>query len=457
MATATLPQVLIVDDDALFQQAVRHTLKGRAECRTAYHSDEALVLIKKNRFDVAFLDISMRTPEEGLQAIPRLLELDPELPVVMSSGRSDFETVREAMRLGAWDYVPKDFDPEELRLSVERAIQMRALKKRNQQHDREASHHHEEFSLVGESPAINRLRTVVEKVLPSSADVLITGETGTGKEVVARQFRRRLADGTLEPFVALDCSTLALGTAESILFGHEKGSFTGATQNRAGLFEEADGGILFLDEIANLPLEIQPKLLRAIQEREVRRLGSDRTVAVRIRIIAATNRSLEKEVAEGRFKEDLYQRLNVIPIETPPLRDRTGDIPELARLFLGRMGERARHLTLSTDATVALQYYSWPGNVRELQNVIAYVATLAAGPEIEISDLPPRIRGKGGENHSGSAFYEKVAEFERALLSEEYRLESGNISRLAMKLGMDRSHLHVKLKEHGIHHPKKRP
>lgn len=453
------PLVLVIDDDSLFQLAVKQTLRASADCRTAYDTSEARILIRKHRFDVAFLDIEMKTPDEGLRALPGLRALDPDLPIVMSSGRSDLPTVREAMRLGAWDYVPKDFDPEELRLCVKRALEMRDLLKRQKQRDLEASRIQEEYSLVGDSPALQRLRAMIEKVAPSGADVLLTGETGAGKEVVARQFRRRLADGTWEPFVAFDCSTLTVGTAESVLFGHEKGAFTGAIEARPGLFEEADGGVLFLDEVANLPLEIQPKLLRAIQEREVRRLGADRTLAVRLRIIAATNRPLEREVLEGRFKEDLFQRLNVIPLEVPPLRERTGDIPALARFFLTQMGHRERSWSFSNDALVALQSHRWPGNVRELQNVIAYVATLSEGPEIDVSDLPPRIREETARPDTAEgkrAFYDRVAEFERGILAEAYRAEGGNISRLAMKLGMDRSHLHVKLKEHGVHQPKKR-
>jgi DNA-binding NtrC family response regulator len=443
-----LPVVLICDDDATFQLAVKHTLKGKFDCKTAYNSDEALAIARRQPVDAVILDVQMRTKDEGLRAIPRLLEQDPNLAIVMSSGLTDFETVLEAMKLGAADYVAKDFEPSALAITLAGVLERRGLRQRREQQNFEAVSNQRQHVLVGESQAMQKLRRTIEKVRASNASVMISGETGTGKEVVARQLRRTLADGTIEPFVAVDSSTIQSTMAESQLFGHEKGAFTGADQAKKGLFEEADGGIIYFDELANMPLEIQAKLLRVIQEREVMRLGSSKALKLEFRVVCATNRDLGAMAKAGRFKDDLLQRLNVIPIELPPLRERREDVPGLVEHFAKK---QPVPLSFTRDALETLSRYSWPGNIRELANLVAYVAVLSDGPEIDVADLPPKLRDEARAGAGDGGFYSRVAEFEKKELTREYERVEGNVSRLALELKMDRSHLYTKLRDYGIH------
>jgi DNA-binding NtrC family response regulator len=450
-----LPQLLICDDDRVLHLATKHALKGRFECRSAYDTDEALAIVRKHPIDILLLDVQMRTPDEGLRAIPRLREADADLAIVMISAMTDFVTVREAMRLGAWDYVPKDFDPDDLHHTLGLVLRRRSLLQRNEQQNFEAVAGQRKHVLVGESAAMKQLRRIIERARPSAANVVITGETGTGKEVVARQLRATLPDGSLAPFVAVDSSTIQGTMAESVLFGHEKGAFTGAERTARGIFEEAHGGIAYFDEIANMPTEIQAKLLRVIQEKEVTRLGATRAMPLEFRVICATNRDLEQLSREGRFKDDLLQRLNVIPIRIPPLRERREDVPELARHFARLQPSPRGPLTFTDDAVQVLQAYAWPGNVRELANVVAYLSAMTDGPEIDVPDLPPKLRDAGRAQASpapdSASFYAQVSDFERRILADAYDGCGGNISRLAIRLGMDRSHLYTKLREHGLH------
>lgn len=450
------PLLLICDDDPTIHLAIKHSLKGKFDCRSARNTDEARLILQKNRADLLLLDIQMRTPDEGLEAIPIFRELDPEMAIVMSSGRTDFNAVRESMRQGAVDFVPKDFDPEALLHVLSRVLERKSLLKRQEQQSFEVATQQRRQVLVGEAPSIVTLRKIIERVKASPANVLITGETGTGKEVVARQLRKALPDGTLAPFVAVDSSTIQSSIAESLLFGHEKGAFTGAESAAKGIFEEADGGIVYFDEIGNMPLGIQAKLLRVIQEREFTRMGSSRVIRSEFRVICATNRDLEEMTRKGEFKDDLLQRLNVLPIQIPPLRERASDIPLLADHFLQR---QPRPLRFTDAAMELLQTYRWPGNVRELGNVIAYVSAMCDESEVDVADLPPKIRDRNRPPSSTASaaggFYDRVAAFERELLADEYAKMDRNVSRMAIALGMDRSHLYTKLKEHGIHAPKR--
>ncbi len=459
-----LPMILICDDDATFHLAVKHAVKGRLECRSAYHGDEALAIVRHQPVDLVLLDIQMRTPDEGLRYIEKLRELDPDLAIVMSSGLTDFQSVREAMRLGATDYVPKDFEVEELLLTINRTLDRRKLILRRSQLDYEAQANQRKHAMVGESTAILEIRRTIEKIRSSRANVVITGETGTGKEVVARQLRSSLPDGTLAPFVAVDSSTIQSSIAESLLFGHEKGSFTGAERTTKGVFEEADGGIVYFDEIGNMAMDIQSKLLRVIQEREVRKLGSARSLKLDFRVVCATNRDLESMGREGSFKPDLFQRLNVLPIHLPALRDRVADLPALVTHLAAGIRRPGGPLRFSEGALETLRHYLWPGNVRELANLISYLGAMIPSDEVEEADLPPKIRDaallasknlKSATADSERSFYDHVAEFERNLLSDSFEKQGKNISRLALTLGMDRSHLYSKLKEYGIHLPQK--
>ncbi len=456
-----LPQLLICDDDSLFHLAVKHALKGQFDCKSSYNGDEAITILRNEAVDVVLLDVQMRTPDEGLRYLPKIKAAEPDAAIVMSSGATAFDIVREAMRLGASDYVPKDFDPNDLMHTLANVLETRSLKRRREQQNFEALSTQRKHLLLGESPAIQHLRKTIERIKLSPANVLIQGETGTGKEVVARLLRKTLSDGALEPFVAVDSSTIQSSTAESHLFGHEKGAFTGAERSTKGIFEEANGGIVYFDEVANMPPDIQAKLLRVLQEKEITRLGSCKTLQLDFRVICATNKNLDELAQKGLFKDDLLQRINVIPIELPPLRERKEDIPLLLQHFVQK--NRAE-IEFTEEAIALLQAYSWPGNVRELGNVVAYTLAMCASPEIDISDLPPKIREASKNSNKtqptsgqtqGESFYDRVASFERQILAEGYEQNEGNISRLALALGMDRSHLYTKLKEHGLHPRKK--
>ncbi len=462
MALNQKPTLLLCDDDTAFHLSARQTLRTEFELRSAYNGDEALAILRNHRIDVVLLDVQMRTPSEGIALIPRILELDGEMPIIMLSGLTDLTTVKEAMKLGAIDYLPKDCPPDALLLALKQALDRKRLVQKNSQAQFEVATSHRQYAMIGESPCIQRLKAQIEKLRRSSAHVLIFGETGTGKEVVARQLRGQAADGAWLPFIAVDSSTIQSTTAESHLFGHEKGAFTGAEKAAKGVFEEANGGVIYFDELANMPLGIQAKLLRVIQEKEVVRMGASKPISLEFRVVSATNRDLEAMVRNGEFKEDLLQRLNVLPVELPPLRDRTEDIPLLVQHFC-RLQSKGRDITFDEESIQRLMEYRWPGNIRELSNVIAYVLTLTDSDTIGVADLPPRVRelrppssekrtdGSASAESQSASFYDRVAEFEKQVLAEEYRRIGGNISKLAIHLGMDRSHLHTKLKEYGIH------
>jgi two-component system nitrogen regulation response regulator NtrX len=328
----------------------------------------------------------------------------------------------------------------------------------------ETAAQHRKHTLVGQSASIQALLKMIHRIRESNAHVLIYGETGTGKEVVARLLRSSLPNGVLCPFVAVDSATIHGQTAESILFGHEKGAFTGADKLRKGVFEEANGGTVYFDEIANMPLDIQAKLLRVIQEKEVIRMGSARAIPLEFRVIAATNRDLDEMVKQRLFKDDLLQRLNVIPILLPSLRDRIGDIPSLIDHFCSLHSRGMREVRFTERAMAVLQRYRWPGNIRELGNLVAFLYATSESDEIDIYDLPPKFSEQCsvvGKYSSADAprlsldvegpFYERVAQFEKQVLSREYDKFKGNVSRMALALQMDRSHLHSKLRALGIH------
>lgn len=454
-------RILICDDNPVYQHYLQRILDSSFQFTTSKNGDEALKLIQEQTFDLLLLDIQLRSPEEGIQYIPRFLTTDPDLAIVMISSTTDFRAFREAMRLGAIDYIAKDFDADEINHTLRQTLERRSLLKKNQQQNTETLSQQRQHLLLGNSRPMQDLRRKIDKIRESNTHVIINGETGTGKELVARQLRKTLGNQTLEPFMAIDSSTIQSTMAESILFGHEKGAFTGADRTMKGIFEEAHQGVVYFDELANMPLEIQAKLLRVIQEKEVKRLGSSRVIKLEFRVICATNRDLEKMAQEGQFKVDLYQRLNVIPLHIPALRERTEDIPTLVEHFLKKQSDPRRPLRMSSEALEALMAYDWPGNVRELENTIAYITTLFDGEEIEPADLPPKLRdcirkkaiGKTPatlEVGPNKAFYERVEEFERDLLMQAIARHQGSLSKLALELGMDRSHLYTKMKEYGI-------
>jgi DNA-binding NtrC family response regulator len=454
-------RILICDDDSLFRKTLGLLLRDFGNVTPVQNTDEVLQMLRTKSFDLLLLDVQMRTPDEGLRAISRVRALDPDLAIIMLSGLKDFRVVREAMKSGANDYLSKDFDPEEFKLAIERVFGKRDLETAVRKQSSETARSATKYRLVGRSPAIEKITKLADKFRLSDANVFISGETGTGKEIVARLLRRTNSGESFEPFVAVDSATLHSQTAESILFGHEKGAFTGADSVRHGLFEEADGGVIFFDEIANMPLPIQAKLLRVLQEKEIVRMGSSRTIPLAFRVIVATNRSLEDMAKKGEFLPDLIQRLNVLPISIPPLRERKEDIDPLVHHFLAQ--KSGGQVRITADALLALEAYAWPGNVRELSALIDYSLAMTDDFRIDVADLHPKIlesrrmtkKEEGGSEKTGD-FYDRMAKFEAEILSQAYDQHGGNVSQIALALGMDRSHLHTKLKQHGIHQAKSR-
>ncbi len=448
-------QVLVVDDeqetcDLLEMALTRHGFK----VTTSANAQRALELVGLQDFDVVLTDLSM--PEmSGLDLCERVLGTRPHMPVVVITGQGSLETAIGAIRVGAYDFITKPVDPKLLFLSVSRAIQHRRLQdevKRLRQ--AVADGDSVENQIVGHSGAMRRVYELISRVGESDASVLIHGETGTGKELIARGIhsRSRRKEG---PFVAINCAAVPHSLLESELFGHARGAFTDAKAQRTGLFVQASGGTLFLDEIGELPLDVQPKLLRALQERKVRPVGANHEVPFDARIVAATNRNLEDEVYEKRFREDLYYRINVVKIDVPPLRERGGDVLHLAQHFLKQFAARNEKptLELSTTAAEKLMAYNWPGNVRELENCMEHAVALARFDQITVEDLPEKIRAYRAERFVVAANdpteIVTMDELERRYILRVLSLVGGNKSRAAQVLGFDRRTLYRKLERYG--------
>lgn len=413
--------------------------------------------------DLILLDMEMRNQNEGLKTIPIILEVQNDATIIFFSGQVDYEFVKNAMKLGAYDYLAKGTSADELRHILLKALENRKLKTLNKQTQHELKTAHKNNVLIGVSPAIEKIKKQIDRARSSLASIVISGETGTGKEVVARLLRKTSADGSLEPFVAVDASTIQSSVAESVLFGYEKGAFTGAEKTTRGLFEEANSGCIYFDELANMPIEIQNKLLRVLQEKEVLRIGSSKPLILDFRVICATNQNLEDLVKQGKFKDDLLQRISVLQIQIPPLRERPEDIPLLLEHYASTLSNGAPKIHFLPETIQVIQKYAFPGNVRELVNLVLYLYTMAEETEISPLDLPPKFQvKKGAENiraiHespvSEKNFYKAVEAFEIEFLLREYQRLEGNISKLSQELGMDRSYLHSKLKNFGIHKAK---
>jgi DNA-binding NtrC family response regulator len=417
-------------------------------------------ILKNTYVDLVLLDMEMRTPSEGIETIPKILEAQPDAVIIFFSGKTGFEYVRSAMQKGAYDYVPKDSGPDELRHVFSKALEHRKLKTQKQQTQHEIKTVYKNHVMIGKSAAVEKIKKQIERARLSSAPIVIYGETGTGKEVVARLLRKT-NEGTLEPFVAVDSGTFQSSVSESVLFGYEKGAFTGAEKTTRGLFEEANDGVIYFDELANMPLEIQNKLLRVIQEKEVLRIGSSRPIPLEFRVICATNQDLEKLVGQGKFKDDLFQRMNVLQIQIPPLRERKEDIPLLLEHYADTLSNGLPKIHFLPETIEVIQNYPFPGNVRELVNLIQFLYSMSEETQISPLDLPPKFLSQNNSHAlavenlaSASAeknFYKRVEHFEKGFLEQEYKRVEGNVSKMAVELGMDRSYLHSKLKNYGIH------
>ena len=420
----------------------------------AADGDEALNLVRERAFDAVLTDVRMARMD-GIHTLKSVLEYNPALPVVLMTAYSSVETAVEALRLGAYDYLVKPLDFEILRHTLRQAIEHSRLSVENRELRRQLSEAAARPGILGRSPAMLAMQETIATVAPTEATVLITGESGTGKELVARALHSGSARAD-KPMVTVNCAALAENLLESELFGHEKGSFTGADRRREGRFVQANGGTLFLDEIGEMPLPLQAKLLRALQEGEVQRVGSDAPLTVDVRVLAATNRDLREEVARRRFREDLYFRLNVISLEVPPLRDRGEDIPVAAH-FLERFAGRNRKSIrgFSPQAVDSLLRYAWPGNVRELENAVERAVILCNGDLITRRELPAAITEAASPEEASSAAVGALAglpldELERRAIGETLRCTGDNKSEAARQLGITRATLHNKLRKYGL-------
>ena len=448
--TPTPPHVLVVDDDKAARDLLQRILEGAGyKVTSASSGDEAVAQIEPDRLDLILSDIRMgRT--DGFQVLAVARQKAPDTPVVLLTAFGDIDGAMEAIRKGAYDYLSKPYQIEGLKRVCERAITQRRLARENRLLKRSLKEKYHLASIVGRSPGMLEVYKLVARIAPSNVPVLITGESGTGKELVARAIHAE-SHRSDKPFVAVNCGALAEGVLESELFGHEKGAFTGATASRAGLFEEADGGTIFLDEIHAIGGKMQTQLLRVLQEGEIRRVGSNRTQWVNVRILSATNEDLEAMVERGSFREDLFYRLNVVSIRLPPLRERREDIPLLVYHFLARHErETGASVVVAPETMERLVAYAWPGNVRELENTIARAVVLCHGGVILPSDLPGAIGGVE-ETPVGvdSLISDKptLEELNRRYARWILEQTGGNKSKAAALLGIDRKTLYRLISE----------
>jgi len=380
--------ILVVDDEAVIRDGLQRTLSGdRFDVETCKSGHAAIELLQQKEYDLIITDLKM-PGMNGIEVLKAVKGLQPDVPVIMITGYATVDTAVEAMKNGATDYISKPFTPQQILEKIDKALEQRTVMIDDMFLKKEISSHHGFDAFVGESREMQKVYRRIIQVASSDSTVLITGESGTGKELVARAIHRN-SPRREQPFVALDCSSLAENLLESELFGHVKGSFTGAIQTKMGLFRVADGGTLFLDEVANISLSTQAKLLRVLQERMVSPIGGTQPISINIHLVAATNRSLKAMVTEGTFREDLLFRLNIIPIDLPPLRERKGDIPLIISHYLQKynadLGKQIRGI--APDAMAFLEDYAFPGNVRELENTIERAVVLAEGDVIRKDDL----------------------------------------------------------------------
>jgi len=459
-------RILVVDDETVIRDALKRILDDQRflveTCSSGYG---AIELLHKQDFDLIVTDLKM-PGMSGIEVLKAVKALQANVPVIIITGYATVDTAVEAMKNGAFDYLTKPFSPDQILAKVDEALKQRQLSEDEYDVRSEVSRQHGFDGFIGESREMQKVYRRIMQVASSSSTVLITGESGTGKELVARAIHNRGARRD-QPFIALDCTSLAETLLESELFGHVKGSFTGATQSKEGLFKAADNGTLFLDEVSNISLSTQAKLLRVLQTRQVTPIGDTRPIPINIQLVAATNRNLKAMVSEGSFREDLYFRLNIIPIEMPPLRERKGDVPLLISYFLKKftaeIGKDIRGL--APDAREYLEGYSYPGNVRELENIIERAVVLAESDiirkeDLELADGVERYEGSGLERIPMTAEELKdmkhhirgqaIEALERAFLLSALERNSWNATKAAEETGILRPNFQSMLKKHGI-------
>lgn len=456
--------LLIIDDDPGFREDLTLLLGANYDCQVAPDWGTAEALLESEAPEVVLLDLLFGDMAKGIDYLETIQKLVSALPVILITEHASVDTAVEAMKRGAFSYISKATSADELIILIEKAIEERRLRLRTRHLQEEVNQDY--YRILGDSPATNGLRQKIAQVAQSGQTVLITGESGTGKELVARRIHQQ-SDRSTKPFVALNCAAIPKDLLENELFGHEAGAFTGATKRKPGKLEMAADGILFFDEIGELALEAQGKLLRVLEEREYERVGGLKTLQTEARILAATNIDLHQAMREGRFREDLFYRLEMLTIHVPPLRDRRGDIALLAEHFLLKAAHemKTRVKQMSKSAFEAFQTYEWPGNIRELRNAVHSAALVAQGDEIEVSDLNPRLIQESGAVVSTDRIPETWAEMdtmrqeaadtasraiETRFLQELLRRHDGNISKAAERIGIHRSNLHRMLKRCGL-------
>ncbi len=447
--------VLVVDDDKNICKMIEIQLRKEKiyTIETASNGEACLKSIRESVPDLILMDIQM-PGIDGIETLKRIRDIEPLIPVVMMSAHGTIEKAVESMKLGAYDFITKPFASDRLSITVNNAMINSSLKREVDELKRELKDRYQFKNIIGQSGVMQEVFRAMEKVVSSSVTVVIQGESGTGKELIARAIHYHNKRRSNHSFVAVNCSALPESLLESELFGHEKGSFTGATGRRAGKFEQSDGGTIFLDEIALMTPATQSKVLRVLQEREFERVGGNELIKVDTRVISATHKDLEEAVKKEEFREDLYYRISVFPIKLPALRERKEDIPLLAAHFLNKYAEQeSKEIeAISPDALELLMAYHWPGNVRELENTIERGVVLANPPEIAARDLPTSIRSLGEKkiyesDNKLSSWIEKLEEeaLRQALLECE-----GNISQTAKRLGIGRATIYRKAKKYGL-------
>jgi len=453
-AVADRPLALIIDDEPSICQSLAGVLSDEGwRTVTATSGRQGMIEYKLNSPDIVLLDVWM-PGMDGIETLQRLKEMRSDVPIVIMSGHGTIETAVKATKLGAFDFLEKPLSLEKLLPMIEHAREAR--RKLEAKPDvRDAAP-----DIIGESPAAEAVRKLIRVVAPRNSWVLITGENGTGKEVVARNIHAQ-SPRALRPFIAVNCAAIPEELIESELFGHAKGAFTNAIASKRGRFELAHEGTLFLDEIGDMSLKTQAKVLRILQEQKFERVGDDTSIEVDVRVVAATNKDLQTEIRNGRFREDLFYRLNVIPFVMPPLRERAADVAPLATHFLqqmaGELKEPLKHFT--EDALEILENHSWPGNIRELRNLVERLSILVEGSEIDVSDLPDAVLGEDRDATQsdlalsiapGATLKQAKSDFERTFILDRLQENQWNVSKTADAIGLERSNLHRKLRAYRI-------
>jgi len=457
--------ILIVDDDKHTREGLQRALRARYDVRLAEDARHALEALGDGEVDVMLTDLRM-PGTDGLELLRRAQALHPEVVCILLTAYGSVETAVEAMKQGAYDFLTKPVNLDHLDMLIARALRSRDMEQKNRDLERQLDSKYGFENLVGNAQAMQPVFDTIRQAAPTQATILITGASGTGKELVAHAIHR-LSARAHGPFVAVHCAALSASLLESELFGHEKGAFTGADARRKGRFEMAAGGTLFLDEIGEIDNAIQVKLLRVLEERVFERVGGNETITADIRLIAATNRSLSEMVAEGEFREDLFYRLNVVPIDLPPLRDRQGDIPMLVAHFLNQFVEKSltQVRSFTPEAMQHMESYRWPGNVRELRNIVERIAVLCDSDRVELRHLPREIRQTESlatvttlpeawedfKQFKQEMREAAVRDLEIRYLNEALGRAHGNVTKAAENVGMRRTNFHSLMKKYGLH------